>query len=137
MLDLKYFHPNRALLLSDMNVLSVYFSRSGRIPKAIWFGRLLLASVYALAFGMLADAAGGPVASAIIAGVFLVSAAAISVQRLHDTGDSGAWLLVLLIPVVGPVWLLLKLLRRGVPGPNRYGPDSGNRLDYLKVDISS
>ncbi|RFP15913.1 MULTISPECIES: DUF805 domain-containing protein [unclassified Duganella] len=136
MLDLKYFPPNQTLLLSDMNVFLRYFSRSGRIPKAIWFGRLLIASAYALAFGMLADAAAGPVASAIVAGVFLASTAAISVQRLHDTGDSGAWLFVALIPVAGPIWLLLKLLRRGVPGPNRYGPDSSNRLDYLKVDIS-
>jgi len=118
-----------------MNVLPRYFSRSGRVPKAIWLGRLLLASVYASAFGMLADAAGGQVAAAVIAGVFLLSAAAISAQRLHDAGESAAWLLVLLIPVVGPVWLLLKLLRPSVPGPNRYGADPGNRLDYLKVDI--
>lgn len=85
---------------------------------------------------MLADAVGGEIASALVAAIFLVSAAAISVQRLHDTGDSGAWLLVLLIPVLGPIWLLLKLLRRGVPGTNRYGADPGNRLDYFKVDTS-
>ena len=119
-----------------MNVLPRYFSCSGRIPKGVWFARLIVAGVYASAFGMLADAVAGPVATALVAGAFLVSAAAIFVQRLHDTGDSSAWLLVLLLPVAGPIWLLLKLLRRGAPGPNRYGADPGNRLDYLKVDTS-
>jgi len=119
-----------------MNIYSRYFSRSGRIPKGIWFARMLVAAVCTTAFGMLAEALMGPVAAAIAAAVFLVSAAAISAQRLHDTGDSGSWLLVLLLPVVGPIWLILKLMRRGIPGPNRYGADPGNRLDYLKVDTS-
>lgn len=119
-----------------MNIVSRYFMHAGRISKGVWFARLVVAGVYASAFGLLVDAVAGPVAAALVAGAFLVSAMAISVQRLHDAGDSSAWLLVLLLPVVGPIWLLLKLLRRSVSGPNRYGADPGNRLDYLKVDTS-
>ncbi len=119
-----------------MNLLLRYFSSSGRIPKTVWLGRLLIASLYASAFGMLADALGGQLAAAIVVGIYLFSVAAISIQRLHDTSVSGAWLLILAIPVLGPVWLLLKLLRRSVPGPNRFGADPANRMDYLKVDIS-
>ncbi|MDR0352489.1 MAG: DUF805 domain-containing protein [Opitutaceae bacterium] len=48
---------------------------------------------------------------------------ALQVRRLHDTGHSGWMLLVALIPIAGPIWLLVLLLfARGDLGENRYGP---------------
>ena len=50
-------------------------------------------------------------------------ALAISAKRWHDRDKSGAWVLLALLPVVGWLWMLLDNgLRRGTPGPNRYGP---------------
>ena len=63
-------------------------------------------------------------------------ALAISTQRLHDIGRSGPSLLLLLIPVLGPLWVLLLLCRRGGEGKNRYGDDPLSRHDYLQVNIA-
>ncbi|MDR3083081.1 MAG: DUF805 domain-containing protein [Streptomyces sp.] len=46
---------------------------------------------------------------------------ALSVRRLHDTGRSGWWVLVSLIPVIGWVPLLIVTFVEGEPGDNAYG----------------
>lgn len=85
---------------------------------------------------MLAQAVAGETGAALFAALFIWCAAAVSVKRLHDIGRSGWFLLVLAIPVLGPLWLALQLCKRGVDGRNRYGSDPMARMDYLKVDIS-
>ncbi len=51
----------------------------------------------------------------------LLPALAVSVRRLHDTGRSGWFLLIMLIPFVGPIWLLVLMCLDGTPGENKYG----------------
>lgn len=51
----------------------------------------------------------------------LVPSLSVSVRRLHDTGRSGWWLLVALIPLVGYVALLVFLAQQSKPARNRYG----------------
>jgi len=49
---------------------------------------------------------------------------ATDVRRFHDRDKSGWWVFILLVPVVGPVWLLIECgFLPGTPGPNRFGPD--------------
>lgn len=48
---------------------------------------------------------------------------AVAVRRLHDTGRSGWWLLLFLIPLVGAIILLVWFATRGEPRSNAYGPD--------------
>lgn len=48
---------------------------------------------------------------------------AVTCRRLHDTGKSGGWIFICLVPVVGTIILLVNLARPGQPGPNAYGPD--------------
>lgn len=45
------------------------------------------------------------------------------VRRLHDTGRSGWWYWIILLPMIGPLVLLFFLVSRGTAGPNAYGPD--------------
>ena len=47
---------------------------------------------------------------------------AVSIRRLHDIGKSGLWLLITLIPFIGPIWLLVLVCTDGAPGENNYGP---------------
>lgn len=54
--------------------------------------------------------------------VFLPSLA-VGARRLHDTGRSGWWLLIWLIPVIGWIVLIWWLATRGENGPNTHGPD--------------
>jgi uncharacterized membrane protein YhaH (DUF805 family) len=53
----------------------------------------------------------------------LIPGLAVSVRRLHDTGKSGWFLLLGLIPFVGPVILLVFFCMDSEPGQNAYGPN--------------
>jgi uncharacterized membrane protein YhaH (DUF805 family) len=119
-----------------MELLSAFFLSHGRLHRVGWFYRVLFAALVCAAFGLLAREIAGELAQGVFALLFLWSALAISTQRLHDTGRSGYPLLLLVIPVLGPIWVLLLLLRRGADGSNVYGPDPLARFDYLQVDIS-
>jgi uncharacterized membrane protein YhaH (DUF805 family) len=46
-----------------------------------------------------------------------------SIKRLHDTGKSGAYYWVTIIPMIGPFILLYFLFESPDVGPNMYGPD--------------
>lgn len=48
---------------------------------------------------------------------------AVAVRRLHDSGRSGWWILISLIPFLGGIWLLVLLLMDSDPGDNKYGPN--------------
>ena len=53
----------------------------------------------------------------------IIPAVAVSVRRLHDTGKSGWLFLLVLIPIVGPIILLVFFVLEGNSGVNQYGPD--------------
>lgn len=53
----------------------------------------------------------------------LVPSIAVGVRRLHDTGRSGWWLLIALIPVVGSVVLIVFFCMEGEQSDNSYGPN--------------
>ena len=47
---------------------------------------------------------------------------AVWAKRWHDRGKSGLWSLILLIPMIGPIWALVELgFLKGDYGYNRYG----------------
>ncbi|MDV6167570.1 DUF805 domain-containing protein [Flavobacterium sp. DG1-102-2] len=53
----------------------------------------------------------------------LVPGLAVFVRRLHDVNKSGWFILLLLLPVIGWIWLLVLLFTEGTVGPNQYGED--------------
>jgi uncharacterized membrane protein YhaH (DUF805 family) len=118
------------------NIPVAFFLGEGRLLRSELIVRLVLLALVCTAFGELAGRTVGEWGSAVMSAVFLWSALAMSIQRLHDIGNSGWWLLWLCLPVLGPVWLVIQLLRRGVEGSNRFGDDPATRADYLKVDIA-
>ncbi len=62
----------------------------------------------------------GVLSSLYSLGVVLPSLS-VSVRRLHDTGRSGWWLLIGLIPLIGAIILLVFFLKDSIPGENQYG----------------
>ena len=55
--------------------------------------------------------------------VLLWPALAVSIKRWHDRNESGWWVLVALVPVIGWAYMLfVNGFLRGTDGPNRYGP---------------
>jgi uncharacterized membrane protein YhaH (DUF805 family) len=53
----------------------------------------------------------------------LLPSLGVSIRRLHDTGRTGWWLLIALIPLVGAIVLIVFLATAGNIGQNSYGPD--------------
>ena len=53
----------------------------------------------------------------------LIPGIAVAVRRLHDTGRSGWWLLIGLIPIIGAIVLLVFMVQDSNPGQNQYGPN--------------
>lgn len=51
-----------------------------------------------------------------------VPSIAVGARRLHDTGRSGWWQLIGLIPIVGIIVLIVWWARRGEESANEYGP---------------
>ena len=47
----------------------------------------------------------------------------VTVRRLHDISKSGWWVLIALIPLVGPIVLLVFMCTNSTPGSNEYGPN--------------
>ena len=60
----------------------------------------------------------------------LVPTFAVCVRRLHDTGRSGFWILVGLIPFIGSIILLIFYCQGSQESGNQYGPSPATG-DYL------
>jgi uncharacterized membrane protein YhaH (DUF805 family) len=61
----------------------------------------------------------GPI-STVAALALLLPSIAVGARRLHDTGRSGWWQLLCLIPCVGVIVLIVMLCQQGQPHPNKY-----------------
>jgi len=71
--------------------------------------------------------------------LLLWPALAVSIKRWHDRDQSGWWVLVVLLPLIGWLWALVANgLLRGTPGVNRHGPEPEEvaqaRAQRLAVD---
>lgn len=110
------------------SVLTKYVTFAGRARRSeFWWFTLFAVILYVVA--AIIDAAAGISALAIIVALALfLPSLAVTVRRLHDTGRSGWWILISLIPLVGGLVLLVFECQDSQPGSNNYGPspkDSG------------
>jgi uncharacterized membrane protein YhaH (DUF805 family) len=67
----------------------------------------------------------GPLTTIFLLGILIPSIAA-GIRRLHDTDRSGWWMLIGLVPLIGPIVLLVFFVSDGTNGPNKFGPDPKN-----------
>ncbi len=58
----------------------------------------------------------------------LLPSLAVTVRRLHDTGKSGWWILISLVPLVGSIILLVFVCTDSQAGDNQYGPNPKLKL---------
>ena len=58
----------------------------------------------------------------------LLPSLSVQVRRLHDTGRSGWWYFIALVPCVGIIILLVFTIMDGEPHPNAYGEVPTNIL---------
>lgn len=112
-----------------MQVLKKYAEFSGRARRSeYWYftlfniiASILLAIVDAV-FGTFSAEAGMGVLGGIYTLAVLIPSIAVSVRRLHDTGRSGWWILLAVLPIANLVLLVFMVLDSN-PGENRFGPN--------------
>jgi len=104
------------------SALTQYASFAGRARRSeYWWFTLFSLIVYVVAT-ILDSAVRGAVVFLVIAVLALIlPGLAVTVRRLHDTGRSGGWYFIGLIPIVGGLVLLVFTLQES-DGPNQYGP---------------
>ena len=65
----------------------------------------------------------GSVLTGVFALALLLPQIALGIRRLHDTGRSGWWYLLILIPILGWLVLIYFYILDSQPGANAYGPN--------------
>jgi uncharacterized membrane protein YhaH (DUF805 family) len=116
-----------------------YADFNGRARRSeYWFFVLftaivsLIGSVLDTIFGLRSGAYGGtgPI-QGVLQLALLVPGLAVGARRLHDTGRSGWWLLIGIIPIVGWIVLIVFFVQDSQSdnqyGPNPKGPGEGHR----------
>ena len=111
------------------------FSFKGRIPRsAFWISACILFPLGTVIGFMSSASEGTGFPHVVIWGVYVCwillsiwMSLAIYAKRWHDCSKSGWMTLVILIPAIGPIWLIVYLgFVRGTQGANRFGDDPLN-----------
>lgn len=115
-----------------------YVTFSGRARRAEYWWWVLFTIIGQAVFGvvdrmifgpqfvhmgdMMVEAQTGPIGG-IFSLVILLPGISVMVRRLHDTGHSGWWFWIVLIPIVGWIILLYWMIKAGDAGDNEFGSD--------------
>lgn len=115
--------------------LSKYADFTGRARRSeYWFFILaiflasVVASILDAILGTNFDSGSGLIGT-ILSLAVLVPQLAAGARRLHDTGRSGWWQLLILIPIIGWIILIVWMATDSKPGENQYGANpKGDQL---------
>jgi uncharacterized membrane protein YhaH (DUF805 family) len=122
----------------NFNFNEFYFSAKARVNRQQWWLRLVLPLYLIFSVLVLVDIRAGTfypeIGMGLWTGTFglivLFPASMVHIKRFHDRDKSGWWLLIVLIPLIGPIWLLIELgFLKGTPGANQYGPPVSDLAD--------
>ena len=117
---------------------SNYVNFSGRAQRSAFWYWILFVWLAGIAASILDAAVFGsdslyPLSSIFTLGTFLPNIA-VAARRLHDTGRSGWWQLLWLLPIIGFIILLIWLIQQGEAGTNQYGPNPlGGELQPIRT----
>lgn len=113
---------------------ALLFSFQERIPRGtFWLSTLCIYFIAAVGIGILMNgveghtgwaASLGPIMLTVLACLFLWMTLALRVKRWHDRDKSGMWVLIALVPIIGPLWSFIEIgCLPGTEGHNRFGAD--------------
>ena len=114
-----------------LEVLRKYAVFDGRARRKEYWMFALFNIIIILALGLVEGLLGigdlggsgyGPLSLIYSLGIILPSVG-VAIRRLHDTGRSGWWLLITLIPILGGLVVLVFMILDSQPGSNQYGPN--------------
>jgi uncharacterized membrane protein YhaH (DUF805 family) len=105
-----------------LHVIKNYGEFNGRAGRKEYWMFMLCHVIFSIVALVLDSEFESPGVAYFVYNVFLfVPGLAVTIRRLHDIGKSGWFILIGLVPVIGPIGLLALTLKRGEDGPNAYG----------------
>ena len=115
-----------------LKVINSYFDFNGRSRRMEYWMFVLINSIISV-FCILLDSMLGTVWSIGYGPIYIgyglavfVPGLAVAIRRLHDIGKSGWYYLLFIIPIIGPIWLIIIFVTEGEQGDNKYGPNPKN-----------
>jgi len=115
-----------------LKVINSYFEFNGRSRRMEYWMFVLINSIISV-FCILLDSMLGTVWSIGYGPIYIgyglavfVPGLAVAIRRLHDIGKSGWYYLLFIIPIIGPIWLIILFVTEGEQGDNKYGPNPKN-----------
>ena len=104
--------------------LKKYAVFSGRARRKAYWMFTLFNVIIVIVLGIIEVLVGGPgIVGMLYSLAVLIPGIAVLVRRLHDTNRSGWWLLIGLVPLIGPIILLVFVVQDSQAGANQYGPN--------------
>ncbi|MBE4909647.1 DUF805 domain-containing protein [Bacillus luteolus] len=95
----------------------------GRARRTEYWMFVLVSAIFAFVIAFIEPFLGiEPILSGIYSLFLLLPSLSVTVRRLHDTGRSGWWILISLIPLIGAIVLFVFTVLDSEPGENKYGP---------------
>lgn len=110
------------------SVLTQYAVFTGRARRSEYWWFALASFGASLLAGVIDTVIGVQLFQWVLALAVLLPSLAVAVRRLHDTGKSGWWLLIALVPLVGFIVLLVFFTADSDRQPNRWGPSPKYRI---------
>ena len=98
-----------------------YAEFNGRARRSEYWYFVLFNFIVSLGLGMVDAFIGIGFLNYVYSLAVIIPGIAVGIRRLHDTGRSGWWLLVGLVPFVGWIILIIFLVQDSQPFDNQYG----------------
>lgn len=111
-----------------LEVLKKYTVFDGRAHRTEFWMFTLVNIIVSVALSIVDAVIGtggdyGGLLSGIYGLAVLIPSLAVGARRLHDTGRSGWWQLLALIPIVGAIILIVWFATKGHESENEHGPN--------------
>ena len=112
-----------------MDYKALFLTNAGRLNRQrYWIGVIILFVIQIVWYVLVVLILGDSDVSRVLIGLVYLAAIILGInlgiKRFHDRDKSGWWVLIALIPIIGPIWYFIEVgCLPGTAGPNSYGPD--------------
>ncbi len=98
-----------------------YADFKGRARRKEYWMFVLFNLIISILIGLIAGWLGMKWLTWIYSLALFIPSLAVCVRRLHDTGRSGWWFFIVLVPIIGGIWLLVLECLDSQPEANAWG----------------
>ena len=103
-----------------IGALKQYATFTGRATRQEYWMFILIYMIFYIVFAVVDNMLNMMFLTTIFSLVLLIPSISVATRRLHDTGRSGWWQLILLIPLIGTI-ILIVFLAQDSHDENEYG----------------